>query len=162
MRYVRQLLPATLMAVTFATVAHADSLQPADGAAAPSAGARLHGRHGAFGHVLRQLNLTPEQKTQIQSIFAQAKPQLQALHSSSHANREQLATVPPNDPGYAALVASEQSAAAARVKMRADLWGQIYAVLTPAQQAAIPGVVAAEKAKWAARRAAWQQQRTAS
>ena len=162
MRHVRQILPATLVAAMFATAAYAESPPPVDVATAPAAGAHFHGRQGGFGHVLRQLNLTPEQKTQVQSIFAQAKPQLQALRSNSRANREQLATVSPNDPGYAALVATEQSAAAARVKMRTDLWGQVYAVLTPAQQAAIPGIVAAEKAKWAARRAAWQQQHSAS
>jgi len=162
MRYVRQLVPAALVAAMFATAAYAENPPATEAAAGPAAGAHLHGRHAAFGHVLHQLNLTPEQKTQIQSILAQAKPQLQALRSNSRSNHEQLATVSPNDPGYAALVASEQSAAAARVKMRADLWGQIYAVLTPAQQAAVPGIVAAEKAKWAARRAAWQQQHTAS
>ena len=162
MSYVRHILPAALVATMFTAAAYADNPAPAETATGPSVGGHVHGRQAGFGHMLRQLNLTPEQQTQIQSIFAQAKPQLQALHSSSRSNPEQLATVSPNDPGYAALVASEQSAAAARVKMRADLWGQIYAILTPAQQAAIPGIVAAEKAKWATRRAAWQQQHTAS
>ena len=158
MNFARHLLPAAVLVATLTTVTYAETPAPASAAVGDAAAAhRWHGRHGAFQHVLRELNLTPDQKAQIQSIFAQAKPQMQALRSGSRSNRELLATTPPTDPGYAALVATEQSSAAARVKLRTDLWGQIYAVLTPAQQAAIPGIVATQKAKWEARKAASEQ-----
>lgn len=55
-----------------------------------------------------------------------------------------------------ALVQTAKSNAAARVQLHADLWTQICGVLTPAQQARIPGILAAEKSARAAHEAVWK------
>jgi Spy/CpxP family protein refolding chaperone len=55
-------------------------------------------------------------------------------------------------------VATAQANASAAVEARANLWSQIYGVLTPDQKAQIPGIVAAEQA----RRAQWQAQHSNS
>jgi Spy/CpxP family protein refolding chaperone len=118
-----------------------------------------HGEHfdGGFRRVLEQLSLTAEQKTQIHAIFDQAKPQMQAVHESGRANREQLAVTPPTDASYAGLVASAKSNAAEQIQLMSDLWTQIYAKLTPEQRARIPSLVAAERAERDARKAAWKE-----
>jgi len=163
MNTIRLLLPAAVLAAAMSCAAHADTTPAAAAAASgvPAAHA-WHGRHGGIGHVLRQLNLSADQKAQVQSIFAQAKPQLRALRTNLRSTHDLLSATAPTDAGYATLLAAAQSGAAARVQLRSDVWSQIYAILTPAQQAAIPGILAAEHAKRDARRAAWQQQHPAA
>src|ERR1700683_1245945 len=51
---------------------------------------RHHGPGAHFMHVLKQLNLTPQQQTQIKSIFASAKSQFKELGESMRSNREAL------------------------------------------------------------------------
>lgn len=127
---------------------------------------RHHERHdgpgGEFHQVLDQLDLTADQKQKIQSIFAQAKPQLQALGQTGRANREQLAITPPTDPAYAGMVTAAKANAADHIQLMSDLWKQAYVTLTPAQQARIPGIVAAERAKWDERKADWKRKRAAN
>ncbi len=125
-------------------------------------GTTAHGPGGpdaGFHRVLDQLDLTAEQKTQIQSIFEQAKPRLQAVHESGRASREQLEVMPPTDPAYAGLVASAKTNAAEQIQLMSDLWTQVYAKLTPDQRARIPTVVAAQRTERDARKADWQKQR---
>jgi Spy/CpxP family protein refolding chaperone len=69
---------------------------------------------------------------------------------------EQLMTTPPGDATYSALVESAKANAVAHIKLITDTQAQIYAVLTPEQQAKIPTIVAAEKAKREAARQKWQ------
>lgn len=99
-------------------------------------------------HVLKQLNLTPEQQTQIRSIFAAAKPQFQELRTSMHSNHEALAAAAPTDADYPALLATEKANAGKRIDEASAVKTQIYAVLTPAQVKQIPQILAADKAKW--------------
>ena len=139
----------------------ADVSTPVDAGAAPAAaGHQWQGGHrhhrGELRRVLTQLNLTPEQKTQIKSILLQAKTDLSARHANARANHEALAATSPNDPGYPALLATEKSNAAARVQTASDLKTQIYAVLTSDQQAKIPSLIAADRAARQARIAAWR------
>jgi len=96
--------------------------------------------------ILGQLDLTAEQAEQVKAIFNQAKPQMQSIRESGHANREQLITMPPTDPDYAALVASAKANAAEQIQLRSELWAQVYEKLTPDQRARIPGIVAAQRA----------------
>ena len=119
-----------------------------------------HGGHhdGDFHRVLDQLGLTAEQKTQIKALLDQAKPQMQAVHESGRANREQLAVTPPTDAAYAGLLASAKSNATEQIQLMSDLWKQVYTQLTPEQRARIPGIVAAERAEWDARRASGKEQ----
>jgi protein CpxP len=112
--------------------------------------------HSAFHHVLRQLSLTAEQKTQIHAIFAQAKSGMHANFADARANHEALMAASPNDASYPALLAAEKANAASRVQAMSDVKAQIYAVLTPEQQAKIPQLLAANKAAREAKLAAWR------
>ena len=154
MTALRHIVPGLVLALTFSVGAQADTVATG----APPAARHWHGghRHGGLRHMLMQLNLSTDQQAQVRSILAQTKPQFQALMVSSRANREALATTAPTDhPAYDTLLATSKANAASRLQLRSDVWAQVYAVLTPAQQAQIPGIVAAEKAARDARRAAW-------
>jgi periplasmic protein CpxP/Spy len=107
-----------------------------------------HGPAGRFMHVLKQLNLSAEQQTQIKSILAASKPQFRSLGAGMRSNAEAMAAMPPTDPGYPALLATAKANAAARIQQMSDVKAQIFAVLTPAQQEQIPRIIAADKAKW--------------
>jgi protein CpxP len=159
MAALRHIIPGLVLALGVGVGAHADA--PPPGTPSAATGQHWHGghRHGSFRQLLSRLDLTAEQQAQVQSIFAQAKPQFRALVANSRANRELLATTAPTDhPAYDLLLATSKANAASRIQLRSDVWAQIYAVLTPAQQAQVPGIVAAQKAARDARRAAWQSQ----
>ena len=134
----------------------------ADGTAPATTGHQGRGGHGhhrsEFHRVLGQLDLTPEQKTQIKSIVMQSKGDVSARHASARANRDALLAMSPNDPGYPALLATEKANAAARIQSASDIRTQIYAVLRPDQQSRIPTIIAADRAARASRVAAWQSQ----
>jgi Spy/CpxP family protein refolding chaperone len=99
-----------------------------------------------FMRVLRQLNLTADQKTMVHAIYEEALPQMESLGKSTRDNMAQLMTTAPSDPGYAALVSAAKDNAAAHIQLISETQSHIYAVLTPEQQAKIPEVVAAMKA----------------
>jgi hypothetical protein len=82
-------------------------------------------------HVLKQLNLSAEQQTQIKSIFAAAKPQFKELGASMRSNHEALDAAAPTDAGYPALLATEKANAAKRIEQMSAVKTQIYAVLSP-------------------------------
>ena len=84
-------------------------------------------------HVLKQLNLSAEQQTQIRSILAASKPQFQSLGAGMRSNAEAMAAMSPTDPGYHALLAAAKASAAARIQQMSDVKAQVFAVLTPAQ-----------------------------
>jgi len=147
----RTILIAALAAAGLAAVAvHAAT--SADTTSQNSVGHHWRGHHhgpaGRFMHVLKQLNLTPEQRTQINSIFAAAKPQFQSLGADMRSNADAMAAMSPTDAGYPALLATAKASAAARIQQMSDVQAQIYAVLTKTQQEQIPQIIAAAKAKW--------------
>jgi periplasmic protein CpxP/Spy len=147
-------LSATLIgASAVAETPAAPATASAPGPTHPFMGYRAH---SAFHHVLRQLNLTAEQKTQIHAIFAEAKTGMQPKLADARANHEALMAASPNDASYPALLAAEKANAAARVQAMSDVKAQIYAVLTPEQQAKIPQIIAAHKAARQAKMAAWR------
>ena len=111
-----------------------------------------HGPGARFMHVLQQLNLSAEQKTQIKGIFAAAKPQFQELRESMHSNHDALAAAAPTDEGYPALIATAKANAAKRIDAMNAVKTQIYAVLSAEQIKQIPQIIAADQAKWQQRR----------
>ena len=139
----------------------ADAASDADAAPPSDCGAHQwhhhHGGLGEMGMVLHKLNLGADQKTQIKAIFAGEKGQVDALHESATANRQALATTPPTDPSYAALVETEQHNAATRIMLEQQTWKQVYeSVLTKQQQQQIPSIVAAAQAARASSMGAWK------
>jgi Spy/CpxP family protein refolding chaperone len=121
----------------------------------PHGGPHGHG-HGAF-ESYSKLNLTDAQKANIKQImqgaFSQGKAQREALHQQ----REAFEQMAPNASGYqaaaTALAQAEGAAMTARVQQRAAIRAQVYAILTPAQQAQL----ATLKAQREARHQQWEQ-----
>ena len=152
------LLALPLFALIGIAAQAADAAPATGGSSAAMAVGNMHG-HAACGGMhalLHQLNLSGGQKTQIRSIHAQGKPQFESLRASSRANRNALATTAPTDPAYAPLLATAKEDAGSAIQLKSNLWAQVYAVLTPAQRAQIPALMAAAQQKRAARRAAWE------
>jgi Spy/CpxP family protein refolding chaperone len=157
---VRKVVPALCLAASLSGLAvYAATTAPATTAATGGHHWHHHHHHGFMGFVLHKLNLQDSQKTMVKSILAGEKSQFQALRASVKANRQALATTPPTDPGYPALVQTAQTNAATRIKLETQTWTAVYQnVLTKAQQEAVPGIVAAAQAAREQRVAAWKAQ----
>jgi Spy/CpxP family protein refolding chaperone len=157
---VRKFIPALCLATSLTGLAvYAATTTPAPMSPGGEWHHRHHGGFGPMGFVLHKLNLTAEQKTQVKGIFAGEKSQFEALRASAEANRQALATTPPNDPGYPALIQTAQTNAATRIKLESETWSAVYGnVLTKPQRDAIPGIVAAAQAERQARAADWKAQ----
>jgi Spy/CpxP family protein refolding chaperone len=158
----RKLIPALCIATSLAAVgvyaATTASTAPPPGEAGWHHGHHHHGL-GPMGFVLHQLNLTADQKARVKGVFNDEKSQFEALRTSSKSNREALATTPPTDAGYPALIQTAQTNAATRIKLESEAWAAVYQnVLSKAQQDAIPGIVAAAQASRQERMEAWKSQ----
>jgi Spy/CpxP family protein refolding chaperone len=144
----RAIVIAAIAVVGLAAVA-VNAATSTDPSSPPATGHHFHhGPAGHFMHVLKQLNLSAEQKTQIKSIFDTAKPQFKALHESMRSNHDALLAATPSDADYPALIATEKANQAKMIDQMSAVKTQIYAVLTAAQIKQIPQIVAADKAKW--------------
>lgn len=113
---------------------------------------RGHGRgmRGPFTGALRQLDLSAEQKQSIKSVMQEAGQQAAVDWQANQANMAILAN--PGDPGYAAAVAQAKVNAAAMIQRRSDVAVQIYAMLSPEQQAKLPAVISDMQANMQQRR----------
>ncbi len=128
---------------------------------AGDAGSSDHGWHGHRGHgqmmMLHKLNLSDAQKASIKQIVSTNREQNKGQRQALRQQRAAFESMTPNQVGYQAAAASlaqaEGQATKARVQQMANLRAQIYAVLTPAQQAQ----AATLKAQAQARRAQWKQ-----
>ncbi|HKE96099.1 MAG TPA: Spy/CpxP family protein refolding chaperone [Povalibacter sp.] len=140
-------------------VALANSAADDAGAGQNHSGMHRHGGHrgGAMMSVIRQLDLTAEQKQSIHSIFEGSANQRKAMADLRRANRESLAITMPDDPNYPALIAAQKRLAADAIQHASDLQTQVYAVLTPQQKAQVPQLMAERKARWEERRQRFQQ-----
>ena len=141
MKSIRILLAGTLVAagaiLTAATsLSIASAADEATAAAPPAMGP--HGWHHGDGHLYAKLNLTAEQKAQIQSIMSGAGPQLKSIHQQMHANSLKLRQTQPNDANYPNVVAEVSQANASlhsqMITMHEGVRAQVFKVLTPAQQ----------------------------
>lgn len=103
-----------------------------------------HGRHGQRSHhgemmMLHKLNLSDAQQASVKQIISTHREQNQASWRALRQQRSAFESMTPNQVGYQAAAASlaqaEGQATQARVRQMANLRAQIYAVLTPAQQA---------------------------
>ncbi len=107
--------------------------------------------------MLAALGLSEAQREQIKAIHERAHSQNETIEANERANHEKIMGISPKDPSFASLVKAQKESAAARIQLRADLWTQTYAVLTPAQQSMIPVLVTAAKNERAAREAEWKE-----
>ena len=135
---------------------------------APATGHKWHGHHhGGFllGTTLRatkQLNLTAEQQASIKTILSTARAQAKAAHAAGASTVDMTALANPGDANYATALQTAKTASATRIQNESEIQGQIYNVLTAAQKAQLPTVLASMQAQAAARRAAWEQKHAAS
>jgi len=148
-----RMISAVLAALPVLAFAGALQAEGAADAAAPGApGAPMHWHpHGMHGPgfagepglmgVLHKLDLTPAQKDQIHGIMKNEHAQMESDRQGEIADLPALGN--PGDPQHAAAVQSAQKRAADRIQHRNDIDQQIYAILTPAQQAQVPQLLTA-------------------
>jgi protein CpxP len=113
-------------------------------------GTHDRGPEGGLFQVLSELNLSDTQKQQIRTITSNARAQWRS-DAQSDLN-DLLALANPADPNHAAAVQAAKARAAQRVQDWSEVEQQLYAVLSPAQQAQLPQLLAEMQSKWAARR----------
>jgi protein CpxP len=89
---------------------------------------------------LRQLDLTDAQKQSARSILEGARSQATSARQSAPADLVALGN--PADPNHAAAVADAKARADARIQQMSEVQQQLYALLTPAQQAKLPALLA--------------------
>jgi len=150
-----------------AGVAHAQSTAPATTTtttAAPAHGGHMWHRHHGGGLLVgmtlratKQLNLTADQQASIKTILTTARAQAKAAHASGQAPVDMAVLGNPGDPNYATALQSAKTLAATRIQSQSELQSQIYNVLTAAQKAQLPTVLATMKAQAQQRRAVWEQ-----
>ena len=132
--------------------------------AAPGAGgpeSSGHDWHGHHGHshmmMLHKLDLSDAQKASIKQIVSTNREQNKGSRQALRQQRAAFESMTPNQVGYQAAAASlaqaEGQATQARVQQMANARAQIYALLTPQQQAQ----AATFKEQAQARRAQWKQ-----
>ena len=138
-------------------------------AAATTATAPAHGGHKWHGHhgggflvgmtlrATKQLNLTADQQASIKTILTTARAQAKAARASGPAPVDMAVLGNPGDPNYATALQSAKTLAGTRIQNESELQGQIYNVLTAAQKAQLPTVLATMKAQAQQRRAVWEQ-----
>lgn len=140
-------------------MASALALAPFAIAAAAGQDGGPHGGHGghAFAGEYAKLNLSDAQKANIKQIMQNAFSQTKTQRQNLRQQREAFEQMAPTASGYqaaaTALAQAEGAAATARVQQRAAIRAQVYAVLTPAQQAQL----ATLKAERQARHQQWEQ-----
>jgi Spy/CpxP family protein refolding chaperone len=123
-------------------------------AMAKEGGHRHHGfgpdaGFGQMHHVLKELDLTPEQKQTVKGIFESARPQLSTLHEQMREVRDSLMDTSPDDANYQTVVntASQKSAelASQLILETSQIRTQVHAVLTDEQKARLPEIRAKMK-----------------
>ncbi|HEY0341956.1 MAG TPA: Spy/CpxP family protein refolding chaperone [Steroidobacteraceae bacterium] len=152
-----------------AGVANAQSTTPATTTTTTTTTAPAHGGHKWHRHhgggmlvgitlrATKQLNLTADQQASIKTILTTAHAQAKAAHAAGQAPVDMAVLGNPGDANYATALQSAKSLASTRIQNESELQSQIYNVLTPAQKAQLPTVLAAIKAQAQQRRAAWEQ-----
>jgi len=129
------------------------SSTPSSSAASPTSPPARHWRPrgpqagGALLRALRQLNLSPTQQQSVKSILMTARQQL-AADRKSVGPLNLVALANPGDPNHAAAVQQLQTLSTDRIQEAEQIDQQIYALLSPEQQAQLPGVLASLKARF--------------
>ena len=149
-----------------AGVAYAQTTAPATTTTttAPEHGGGMWHRHHGGGLLVgmtlratKQLNLTADQQASIKTILTTAHAQAKAARASGQAPVDMAVLGNPGDPNYATALQSAKTLASTRIQNESELQGQIYNVLTAAQKAQLPTVLATMKAQAQQRRAVWEQ-----
>jgi Spy/CpxP family protein refolding chaperone len=152
---IRTGLLAATAAVSLGGPVLAAPAESAAGASAPETGHHMmgemhgHGVQGLWLQALHQLDLSDAQKEQIRAVTGKAREQWRAEAESDL--RDLLALNNPGDPNHDAAIKAAQQRAAQRIQAWSDAQQQIYGLLTPAQQAQLPQLLAKLQSDLAAR-----------
>ena len=115
-----------------------------------------HHRHGELKHVLKELNLSDDQKASVKQLFKQGHEQLKPQMEAVMTQRQALIAATPGTAAFqtaaASLAQAASAAASAHVQNEAALVTQVYNLLTDAQKAQWATLQAQHQAKMAA----WQ------
>jgi len=128
-------------------------------------GRRGMGRHRGqmMGRIFRQLDLTDEQKEKIQSIIKSSREDSKALRKQMRTNRKELHNLSENgnvgESKIKNLAKKQGNLHAKMIVQRHKSKAQIYAILTPEQQAKVTEIKANFKKKMKARKAKWSDKR---
>jgi len=118
----------------------------------PSAG-HAHFRHGGMmARLAHRLNLTDAQRGQAKAIFQDLRTQAQPIRAQLQQNRQALMSAAESGQSADQLnqLAQAQAAPLAQLAaLRAQAFGKLYAILTPAQQQQFQAM----QSKWSARTA---------
>ncbi|MDQ2890761.1 MAG: Spy/CpxP family protein refolding chaperone [Gemmatimonadota bacterium] len=127
-----QFLTVAAAALMAAPMLNAQATTPA----APANGAQIGARHGHHGMMLKELNLTADQKTRIKAIHARYKPQMKAKAATFKPDRDAMkaARARGDSAGVRAARARLQADMAPTRQVREQEMNDVRAVLTPAQQ----------------------------
>ena len=114
--------------------------------------AKKHQGHGGM-YILKKLDLSDEQKTEVKAIMKNAKEQKKGLHESLKAYKQALSDLinrtDYSEQAVRSLQAQYQSVFADKAVIKANASHQINALLTPEQQAKKAEIKAKMKARWA-------------
>jgi Spy/CpxP family protein refolding chaperone len=104
--------------------------------------------------MMEQLNLTPAQKQQADTIFGQAREKAKPFREELRQNREALqAAIKADDTARIHTLAAKESGLLARVvEIRSDAMAKFYAQLTPAQKVKADQMHQQMKQRWEQRK----------
>jgi Spy/CpxP family protein refolding chaperone len=101
---------------------------------------------------LAELDLTPEQRQQIQALRERYQARGHDLRQRAADIREQLLNATPDDPAYADVTARSAEAAALLaadlVRFASELRAEVHGLLTPAQREAIKTRLREKRERW--------------
>jgi len=89
---------------------------------------------------LRQLDLSDAQKQSVRSILESARGQARSERQAAPPDLVALGN--PADPNHAAALAAAKARADGRIQQMSEVQQQLYSLLTPAQQAKLPALLA--------------------
>lgn len=105
-----------------------------------------HGMGGPMMEVFKQLDLSEAQKKTVHELMKNGHENMRSQGDAMRAQHRAFLTAIPGTAGYQQQVNQMADAAAdaarSHVQAMAELHGKIYAVLTPEQQARLPGILA--------------------
>jgi protein CpxP len=108
-------------------------------AAAMAQGPHGGGPGGEFHHLLKQLNLTADQHTQVKAIFQKEKPAMEPLMQQMRQNHEAMKALEaagPFDEAKVTALATQNSQTVIQLEVEHErIKSEILAILTPDQKA---------------------------
>jgi len=114
-------------------------------------GMGMGGEMGMLPRMGKKLGLSEAQKQDMAALMEMYGPRFKELAARGKADREALLAMAPDDPAYGELTATVSQeaglAAAEAVTLIGELQGNVYALLTPEQQAQYLELRAAQKDK---------------